>query len=158
MRRLFRLFLVLAIVGLGVAWLVLRPQPLSDDALAGLSGDAGLGELVFWAGGCASCHAGDKASDDEKLVLKGGQRFPSPFGTFIAPNISSDPDVGIGNWSELDLANAMVRGVSPKGQHYYPVFPYASYAKADLQDVVDLRAFMATLPADPTPSGTHEVG
>lgn len=158
MRRLFRLFLVLVILGLGVAYMVLRPNPLPDDALAGLSGDAGRGELVFWAGGCASCHTGEKASDEEKLVLKGGQRFPSPFGTFIAPNISNDPDVGIGAWSDLDLANAMVRGISPGGQHYYPVFPYASYAKAELQDVVDLRAYLATLPADPTPSGAHEVG
>jgi mono/diheme cytochrome c family protein len=158
MRRLLRLFLVLLVVGLGVAWLVLRPSPLPEDALAGMSGDAGRGELVFWAGGCASCHAGENASGDEKLVLKGGQRFPSPFGTFIAPNISSDPDVGIGAWSDLDLANAMVRGVSPGGQHYYPVFPYASYAKAELQDVVDLRAYLATLPADPTPSSAHEVG
>ncbi len=158
MRRILRLFLVVAIVGLGVTYLVVRPRTLPADTLSGLTGDAGRGELVFWAGGCASCHADAKATGDDKLVLKGGQSFPSPFGTFIAPNISNDPIAGIGAWNELDLANAMIRGVSPEGQHYYPVFPYASYAKADLQDVVDLRAFLATLPADPTPSGAHEVG
>ena len=47
----------------------------------------------------------------------------SDFGTFYAPNISSDPEYGIGKWSDLDLANAMTRGISPLGQHYYPVFP-----------------------------------
>ncbi|MDI3337338.1 cytochrome c [Defluviimonas aestuarii] len=158
MRRLLRLFYIVLILGVAVAWLVLRPNPLPDDALAGMTGDPARGELIFWAGGCASCHAGDKATEDAKLVLKGGQRFPSPFGTFVAPNISNDPEAGIGAWSDLDLANAMARGVSPKRRHYFPVFPYASYAKADLQDIVDLRAYLATLPADPTPSEAHEVG
>lgn len=146
-----------ALVGSGVLFLT-RPAPLPDDALAGLSGDAVRGEMVFWAGGCASCHADPKAEGAAKLVLKGGQRFASPFGTFVAPNISTDPDQGIGSWSALDLANAMLRGVSPEGAHYFPVFPYASYSRATPQDVVDLHAYLMTLPADPTPSAPHEVG
>ena len=47
----------------------------------------------------------------------------------MAPNISSDPDDGIGAWSAGDLANAMLRGVSPDGRHLYPAFPYASYIR-----------------------------
>ena len=87
-----------------------------------------------------------------------GQEFPSPFGIFVAPNISPDPEQGIGKWSALDLANAMTRGVSPKGQHYYPVFPYASFAHAELQDVADLYAYLMTLPPVATPSQPHKVG
>ncbi|WP_347309754.1 c-type cytochrome [Defluviimonas sp. SAOS-178_SWC] len=158
MRKLLTALLVLAVLGLGVFWVVTRPRPLPADALAGLVPDPAHGEQVFWAGGCAACHADAEATGDQKLILTGGQRFPSPFGTFVAPNISNDLVAGIGGWSDLDLANAMTRGVSPKGAHYYPVFPYASYAKASLQDIVDLRAFLATLPADPTPSAAHEVG
>ncbi|MFN6952947.1 MAG: c-type cytochrome [Albidovulum sp.] len=158
MRRFLFLCLMIAVSGLGGAWFLVRPQPLPADALAGLTPDPANGALVFWAGGCAACHADTAARGDERLVLKGGQRFPSPFGTFVAPNISNDPAAGIGGWTALDLANAMLRGVSPEGTHYYPVFPYASYARASLQDIVDLRAFLATLPADPTPSGAHEVG
>ena len=158
MRKLLTALLLLVLVGLGVFWAVTRPRPLAADALAGLVPDPANGEQVFWAGGCAACHADAEAKGDEKLILAGGQRFASPFGTFLAPNISNDPAAGIGAWSDLDLANAMIRGVSPEGAHYYPVFPYASYAKASLQDVVDLRAFLATLPADPTPSAPHEVG
>jgi mono/diheme cytochrome c family protein len=157
MRRLLTVLALLAVLGFAIAWVMTRPRPLPANALAGLTPDPKHGEQVFWAGGCASCHADADAKGDAKLVLNGGQRFPSPFGTFIAPNISNDPDSGIGKWSALDLANAMVRGVSPDGQHYYPVFPYASYAKAKLQDIVDLRAYLATLPADPGPSLPHEV-
>ncbi len=157
MRR-WLVLLAPVVIGVAVATLITRPRPLAADALVGLSGDPARGKLVFWAGGCASCHAAEKAEGAAKLVLKGGQRFPSPFGTFIAPNISNDPETGIGGWSDLDLANAMQRGVSPEGSHYYPVFPYPSYAKVELQDIVDLRAYLATLPADPTPSAPHEVG
>lgn len=158
MRRLFNGLVLIAICGLGVFWFVTRPQTLSMDALVGLTSDVAHGESVFWAAGCASCHAVSDATDEAKLVLSGGQTFPSDFGTFVAPNISSDPDEGIGNWSALDLANAMTRGVSPGGQHYYPVFPYTSYNKAKLQDVVDLHSFLATLPASDIPSQPHDVG
>jgi mono/diheme cytochrome c family protein len=158
MRRFLAALLVLAVVALGLFWFVTRPAPLPADALDGLTPDLAKGEQVFWAGGCAACHAAAEARGEAKLVLAGGQRFPSPFGTFVAPNISNDPAAGIGGWSALDLANAMLRGVSPRGEHYYPVFPYASYTKAALQDVVDLRAYLATLPADATPSAPHEVG
>jgi mono/diheme cytochrome c family protein len=126
--------------------------------VADLSGDATRGEQVFWAAGCASCHMADKAEGAAQLVLSGGQRFPSDFGTFIAPNISQDPEYGIGSWSLLDLANAITRGVSPEGEHYYPALPYASYAKMEVQDVADLYAFLKTLPADPTPSQPHQLG
>jgi len=145
-------------LGLGVFWWVTRPQTLPDDYFAGLSADAARGETVFWAGGCASCHAAVDATDDSRLILSGGRAFPSDFGTFYAPNISSDPTHGIGSWTSLNLANAMQRGVSPTGQHYYPAFPYTSYVRATPQDVADLHAFLATLPADSSPNKVHDVG
>jgi mono/diheme cytochrome c family protein len=157
MRRL-RWLVVLGVIGAGVGWYLSRPKPLSEAAVANLTGDAAKGELVFWATGCASCHMADKAEGEAQLVLAGGQRFPSDFGTFIAPNISQDTEHGIGTWSLLDLANAITRGVSPEGEHYYPALPYASYAKMEIQDVADLYAFLKTLPTDPTPSQPHELG
>ena len=158
MRRIIFWLALLLLAG-GVAFYALTaPRPLPADALAGLSGDARRGEQVFWAGGCAACHADAKAEGADKFLLGGGQEFPSPFGTFVAPNISSDPVHGIGGWSIENLANAMLRGLSPDGRHYYPVFPYASFANADLQDVADLHAFLATLPPVAAPSRPHKVG
>lgn len=156
--RIMRWLVVLGLVAAGGLYVMARPRPLAAAAVANLTGDPARGELVFWAAGCASCHMADKATGDAQLVLSGGQRFPSNFGTFIAPNISQDPDQGIGDWSLLDLANAITRGVSPEGEHYYPALPYGSYAKMEMQDVADLYAFMKTLPADPTPSQPHELG
>ena len=69
-----------------------------------------------------------------------------PFGTLYAPNISPDPVDGIGTWRAADLANALLAGVSPLGQHYYPVFPYTSFAHMERSDVRDLMAYLRTLP------------
>jgi mono/diheme cytochrome c family protein len=156
--RVFRWLLALGLIGAGTLWFLARPSTLGEAEVAGLTGDAAKGELVFWAAGCASCHMAAEAKGEAQLVLSGGQRFPSDFGTFVAPNISQDPEHGIGGWSLLDLANALTRGVSPEGEHYYPALPYASYAKMQLQDVADLHAFLQTLPADPTPSQPHDLG
>ncbi|MCC6518031.1 MAG: cytochrome c [Tabrizicola sp.] len=156
--RVMRWLVVLGLVAAGGLYVMARPKSLAAAAVADLKGDAVHGEQVFWAAGCASCHMAPDATGGAELVLSGGQRFPSDFGTFIAPNISQDPDHGIGKWSMLDLANAITRGVSPKGEHYYPALPYASYARMEMQDVADLYAFLKTLPADPTPSQPHELG
>lgn len=158
MRKIAMLLASAAVIGAGVFWYVTAPDTLPDDYFAGLEGDVARGEVVFTATGCASCHMEPGAEGDAQLVLSGGQKFPSDFGIFIAPNISSDPIHGIGNWSLQDLGNAILRGVSPQGQHYYPALPYWSYAKLEKQDVVDLYSFMKTLPASDTPSEAHHVG
>ena len=121
--RILRWLVVLGLIAAGGLYFMARPKPLAAGALADLSGDLARGEQVFWAAGCASCHLAEKAVGEAQLVLSGGQRFPSDFGTFIAPNISQDPEHGIGSWSLLDLANAITRGVSPEGEHYYPALP-----------------------------------
>lgn len=147
----------LVVVALGAAaWVWSGGRSVDPDRLAGLSGDAERGQQVFWAAGCASCHAAPEG--DDPLVLSGGERFASDFGVFIAPNISPDPEHGIGGWSVAEFVTAVTKGVSPTGQHYYPAFPYSAYANMDLQDVVDLKAFMDTLPASDSPSEPNEVG
>ncbi|WP_322892540.1 MULTISPECIES: cytochrome c [unclassified Yoonia] len=140
--------------GIGAGWFATKPTPLPASALDGITGDATRGAITFAAAGCASCHA---APDGPPEVLAGGKSFASDFGTFVAPNISPDPVQGIGGWSDLELASAIMRGVSPDGAHYYPAFPYTSYIKADLQDVADLIAHLRTLPADATPSQPHDL-
>ena len=155
--RLLRNLIFLAALGLLAFWLVTKPQSLGPEALAGLNGDATHGQEIFTAAGCASCHMAEGAKGEEKLILKGGQKFASDFGVFLAPNISQDVTHGIGAWSALDLANALKQGVSKSGAHLYPALPYAAYSKMALQDIVDLHAYLKTLPADATPSQPHEV-
>lgn len=156
MRRLPLLSAVVVAAAAG-AWWITAPDPLPAATFDWLTGDPARGALVFTAAGCASCHMAPGAEGEAELVLAGGQRFPSDFGTFIAPNIS--PSVqGIGGWSVADLGNALMRGVSPEGEHLYPALPYASYARMQPQDVADIHAYMQTLPPSDVASVPHEIG
>lgn len=156
MRTFLKLVVLAAIVGAGVAFWVTAPNRVDAARFERLTGDAEHGKTVFTAAGCASCHHAKDAED--KSVLTGGMEFVSDFGTFYAPNISPDPEAGIGGWELADFANAVTRGVSPEGQHYYPAFPYGAYTKMEDQDLVDLWAYMQTLPASDVASKPHDVG
>ena len=158
MYRLSMRLLGLGLLGLIVAWMITRPSYLDINTYVGITGVPENGEQVFWAAGCASCHSAEKASGDNRLVLSGGRKFPSQFGTFIAPNISPDNTQGIGGWTLSQFANAVQKGVSPDGSHYFPAFPYTSYANAAPQDIADLKAFLDGLPKSETPSQPHDVG
>jgi mono/diheme cytochrome c family protein len=142
----------------GVAfWVLTLPQPLDAAVLPDKPGDAAKGERWFWAGGCASCHAAPGAAGDDLLKLAGGVAIASPFGTFHAPNLSPDKTHGIGGWSTLDFVNAMKRGLAPDGSHLYPAFPYTSYQRMTVPDLVDLKAYLDTLPADATANKPHDL-
>ena len=144
--RSLRFLSGLAVIGASAAWFLSAPEPAipqSQYAELEQGGDATRGRSIFYAGGCASCHA--TPGQDDRLKLGGGLKLPSPFGDFTAPNISPHPADGIGAWQTGDLANAMLSGVSPGGAHYYPAFPYVTYAHAKLDDIKDLMAFLRTL-------------
>ncbi|MBD2746290.1 cytochrome c [Microvirga sp. BT688] len=113
------------------------------------------GRVLFFAGGCTSCHA--VPNNDDKLRLGGGYALKSPFGTFHVPNISSHKQDGIGSWTTADFIRAMRDGVSPDGRHYYPAFPYTSYQRMSAEDLSDLFAFMQTLPAVEGRARDHEL-
>ena len=154
-----RVLPAIALVALGGAaagWWITAPDPLPAATFDGLTGDPVRGETVFTAAGCASCHAAPGATGEAALVLAGGQRFASDFGTFVAPNISPS-EAGIAGWSVADLGNALMRGLSPEGAHYYPALPYTSYAKMQPQDVADIHAYMQTLPPSDVASLPHEL-
>jgi mono/diheme cytochrome c family protein len=144
LRRTLLAALVVVAAGVGTYWwLTAVPRALALT-MAASKPDLANGEVIFNAGGCASCHAVPNQPD--RLKLGGGLALPSPFGTFYAPNISPDPTDGIGRWSEADFVGAVTRGVSPAGAHYFPAFPYTSYAHAKIEDVRDLFAYLKTLP------------
>ncbi|PWE33137.1 diacylglycerol kinase [Maritimibacter sp. 55A14] len=142
---------------LTVCWVLTRPLPAGTNVLDRRAGDPAAGKAVFDAGGCAGCHAEPGAEGAARLVLAGGRRLASPYGIFVAPNISPDPEHGIGGWSARDLLRAMRDGVSPDGRHYYPAFPYTSYRHASARDIADLKAYLDTLPAAATPNTPHEI-
>ncbi|WP_217576122.1 cytochrome c [Mesorhizobium sp. GbtcB19] len=158
LKKLVGAAIVLGGAAAAAGWVLSAPVRLDTGAVAQLGpGDAAKGKRIFYAGGCTSCHAKPGSQGDARLQLTGGLELKTPFGTFVPPNISQDAKDGIGAWSEEDFANAMLKGVSPSGEHFYPAFPYASYARMKPTDIADLYAFMKTLPAVAAKAPDHKL-
>ncbi|UWR06597.1 MULTISPECIES: cytochrome c [Ruegeria] len=154
MKRLYRLVLasaVLAAAGLAavIAWPIgLTPQ------LPDLTGDVDRGAYLARAGGCIACHTNFAEGG---APLAGGVKLKTPFGTLYSPNLTTDPDHGIGGWTIEEFAKAVRQGVAPDGQPYYPAFPYPFYAEFTDQDIADLWAAFQTVPPAATPSRAQEM-
>ena len=140
-----------------VFWVITSAKTPQFSSVENYQASLKKGEYIFNASGCASCHSSPDSTQAEKLVLTGGRSFPSPFGTFYAPNISMDKVYGIGTWSEKDFANAVRHGVSPEGKHYYPSFPYTAYVNMADQDIADLWAYFKSIPESSKPSIDHDL-
>lgn len=101
------------------------------------------GEYIFRATGGCGCHTD---YENEGAFLAGGRPIQTPFGIIYGTNITPDPQTGIGNWSDDDFIKAMTEGIGPDGKHYYPVFPYTSFSRINRQDLLDLKAYLFSLP------------
>jgi mono/diheme cytochrome c family protein len=154
-RRVAITLLLAGIVALAVYWRLTTPSLLALAAEPVYTPDLANGQTIFNAGGCSSCHA--VPGQPDRLKLGGGLGLNSPFGTFYAPNISPDPADGIGRWSEAQFLNAVTRGVSPQDTHYFPAFPYTTYAHARVSDIRDLYAYLKTLAPVPGKVRDHDV-
>ena len=145
LRKLAIVLVALAVIGCVVFCVATAPATVPASVLATYSPNLANGREMFYAGGCPSCHA--TPEQDDRTRLGGGVAIKTAFGTFTAPNISSDPNDGIGRWREADFITALWKGTSPAGEHYFPVFPYGSYQRMALADLRDLFAYLKTLPA-----------
>ncbi|MEO3435296.1 cytochrome c [Inquilinus sp. CAU 1745] len=132
----------------GAAWAQeVELDPASDDPVA-------RGAYIFAAAGCAACHT---AEEEGARPLAGGRALSTPFGTFYSPNITPDPEHGIGDWTEADLVRALRGGVSPSGDPYYPAFPYTSYTGMTATDIADLWAYLRSVPPAAVENRPHDL-
>lgn len=112
------------------------------------------GRYLVHAGGCLTCHTGEQP---DAVPLAGGRALKTAFGIFHAPNLTPDPETGLGGWSNDDLARALREGVAPDGSRYYPVFPYPSYTGLSDADVADIGAYLRSLAPVHMPRVEHEL-
>jgi mono/diheme cytochrome c family protein len=102
--------------------------------------DIARGKALTEAGDCASCHTADAAKP-----FAGGKRIDTPYGGIYSPNLTPDRDTGIGAWSDDDFYRALRFGEARDGSRYYPAFPYPNFTKLTRQDILAIRAYLATL-------------
>jgi mono/diheme cytochrome c family protein len=121
------------------------PAVAEEDAVS-------RGEYLVRAGGCFSCHT---VADKEKLA--GGRALATPFGTFYSPNITPDPETGIGRWTDAQFLRALREGVRPDGANYFPVFPYPSFTGITDGDALAIKAYLFSLPPVHRKNRPHDV-
>jgi mono/diheme cytochrome c family protein len=98
------------------------------------------GEYLARAGDCVACHT---ARGGEPFA--GGLEMKTPFGTLYTPNITPDPETGIGKWSADDFWKALHDGRSRDGSLLYPAFPYPSYTKITRADADAIYGYIWSL-------------
>ena len=99
------------------------------------------GEYLATLGDCAACHT---AQGGQRYA--GGRSLGTPFGEVPAPNITPDPDTGIGAWSFDDFWRALHEGKGRQGELLYPVFSYTSFTKVSRDDALAIFAYLKSLP------------
>ena len=112
------------------------------------------GAYVLRASGCVACHT-DEENDGQ--FLAGGRALATPSGTFYSPNITPDPEHGIGAWQAQVFFQALGHGVAPDGGSYYPVFPYTSYTRMRREDMFALWVYLASVPKSTRKNRPHDL-
>jgi mono/diheme cytochrome c family protein len=156
-KRNFLGLALLAALGLVAFWGITRPRPLTADMLPQHTADLANGEKLFHAAGCHSCHLPSKESGLDSATVAGGTALHTPVGTLYPPNITPDAETGIGQWSDADFVNSMQKGIGKSGGHLIPAFPYTSYAHMKVEDVLDIKAYLMSLPAIKNAVPQHDV-
>ena len=133
---------------------VLRFYFLAAILCAGVVGadEIQQGAYLVKIAGCADCHT---VSYDKPMA--GGLRLQTPFGDFFTPNITPDPDTGIGRWTERQFHDALHFGLSPQNTIYYPAFPYRSFAKISDRDLHRIYLYFQTLTPIVNPNRAHQL-
>ena len=98
------------------------------------------GKALTVAADCAGCHTADPSKP-----FAGGKRIDTPFGGIYSPNLTPDRETGLGAWSDEEFYRALHDGVARDGSRYYPAFPYPNFTKITRDDVLAIRAYLATL-------------
>jgi mono/diheme cytochrome c family protein len=114
-------------------------------AAAGVTADTGVGiergRYLSVAGDCTGCH-----TLPGNAPFAGGLPIETPFGTIYSPNLTPDPDTGLGRWSNENFYRALHEGIAADGSHLYPAFPYPYYTALSRADTDALKAYLDSLP------------
>jgi mono/diheme cytochrome c family protein len=153
--------LLLVIAGIG-AVIVIAVQALGwQPAIAPIAPPApssfapklvATGEALAGAGNCVACHTARGGAANA-----GGRPFTTAIGTFYSPNITPDPETGIGAWSEAAFTRALREGIARDGRHLFPVFPYDHFTKLTAPDIKALYAYFMTRPPVKAPDKSNTV-
>ena len=148
--------LLVAVVGLisAVGWqVVLGPsaRKVTDRKFEPSPARLARGEYLTSVAACFHCHSDHDFSSPGYPIPEGrrgaGWEMPIPeLGSMVARNITSDPETGLGNWTDDEIARAIQEGVSRDGSALFPVMPYMNFRNLDDEDLASIIVYLRTVP------------
>jgi mono/diheme cytochrome c family protein len=99
------------------------------------------GHYLTTVADCFACHT----VLDGGMPFAGGRPIETPFGIITSSNITPDNETGIGAWSDQQFDDAVRKGVRPDGSRLYPAMPFPAYTRMTRDDVLAIRAYLATV-------------
>ncbi len=142
---IFALAATLGVAGCGPA----GGSAPADAAAKGPADPVRHGEYLARIMDCAGCHnEGSFSPEPGKGPLQGGTvGFEVPgLGIFYPPNLTPDPDTGLGTWSEPQIVEAIRAGRRPDGRELAPAMPWRAYSAMSDADAAALAAYLKSLP------------
>lgn len=154
---LILLGLVLMTAGIGFAYLELRSPniaPPADIKVEITPERLERGRYIFEnLADCTGCHSEHDMKKFAAPVLPGrtgsGQVFPKELGfpgSVVAPNLTPDPETGLGKWTDGEKIRAIREGISRDGRALFPFMPYGSFRQMSDEDVYSVVAYLNSLP------------
>ena len=100
--------------------------------------------------GCGDCHTAGYffGKPDMPHALGGsdvGFEIPQ-LGVFVAPNLTSDAETGLGDWTKEQIVAALQTGKRPDGRELAPIMPWQDLANLTHDDAMAIAAYLKSLP------------
>ena len=111
------------------------------------------GHYLTITGDCAACHT----LPGSDYPFAGGRAIETPFGQLLSPNITPDPETGIGAWTDDEFIDALTKGTGRDGTRLYPAMPYTYYTKLTRDDALAICAYLNTVPAVRNPVNPNQL-
>lgn len=147
---------LVAIVGGGYAYLTFKQpamQPPSAIKVEATAQRLERGKYIFeQVSDCGGCHSERNWEKFGGPVYDGrvgvGFVFPPELGfpgTVVAPNLTPDPETGLGSWTDGEKLRAIREGVSKDGHALFAFMPYEHFRKMSDEDAYSVVAYMDSL-------------
>ena len=153
---LLALLLIVVIGGItAIGWQVVlgpKARPVTDRKFAPSPERLARGQyLVEGPGACFHCHSPLNMQDPTYPVIEGkkgsGWELPIPeLGSVHSRNITSDPETGLGNWTDDEIARALQEGISKDGTALFPIMPYMNFRHLTEEDLASMIVYIRTVP------------
>lgn len=150
------LLVIVALAAIGVAYLYLRKpaqRPASTEKIESTPERLARGKyLVENVSSCLDCHSERVLAYG--LPMKPGREGVGGFiwdakigfpGTLAAPNITPDPETGLGKWTDGEIMRAIREGVDRDGKALFPIMPYGHYRDLSDDDAAAIVVYLRSL-------------